>query len=71
MLSPSKIKRVDTKHVRKCMQLMTRRGRSLTPERCYDAVVSDGTYTIVLVPREEGDVSCGHVHGLAISASFR
>ena len=36
---------------------MTMRGRGLTPERCYDAVVSDGTYTVVLIPREESEIN--------------
>ena len=39
------------------MHLMTMRGRDLTPERCYDAVVGDGTYTVVLVPREEAEIN--------------
>jgi hypothetical protein len=39
------------------MHLITMRGRSLTPERCYDAVVGDGAYTVVLVPREEGEIN--------------
>jgi hypothetical protein len=54
---PSEVKRVATKYVRKGMHLMTMRGRGLTPERCYDAVVGDGTYTVVLVPREEREIN--------------
>ena len=54
---PSEVKRVATKYVRKGMHLMTMRGRGLTPERCYDAVVSDGTYTVVLIPREESEIN--------------
>jgi hypothetical protein len=38
------------------MYLITMRGRGLTPERCYDAVVGDSTYTIVLVLREEREI---------------
>lgn len=55
--NPSEVKRVATKYVRKGMHLMTIRGRGLTPERCYDAVVGDGTYTVVLVPREEREIN--------------
>jgi len=55
--NPSEIKRVATKYIQRDMHLMTVRGRGLTPERCYDAVVSDGTYTIVLVPREEREIN--------------
>jgi hypothetical protein len=54
---PSKVKRVATKYIRKGMYLITIRGRSLTLERCYDAVVSDSIYTIVLVLREEGEIN--------------
>jgi hypothetical protein len=54
---PSEVKRVATKYVRKGMHLMSMRGRGLTPERCYDAVVGDGTYTVVLVPREEAEIN--------------
>jgi hypothetical protein len=36
---------------------MTTIGRGLTPERCFDAVVANGTYTIILVPREEEDIN--------------
>ena len=54
---PSEVQRVAAKYVRKGMHLMTIKGRGLTPERCYDAVVSDGTYTVVLVPREEGEIN--------------
>jgi hypothetical protein len=54
---PSEVKRVATKYVRKGMHLMTVRGRGLTPERCYDVVVSDGTYTVVIVPREESEIN--------------
>jgi hypothetical protein len=39
------------------MHLMTMRGRGLTPERFYDAVVGDGTYTVVLVPGEEAEIN--------------
>lgn len=54
---PSEVKRVALKYVRKGMHLMTVRGRGLTPERCFDAVVRDGTYTVVLVPREEKEIN--------------
>jgi hypothetical protein len=54
---PSEVKRVSTKYIRKGMHLMTMRGRGLTPERCFDAVVGDGTYTVVLVPREEVEIN--------------
>jgi hypothetical protein len=54
---PSEVKRVATKYIRKGMHLMTMRGRGLTPERCYDAVAGDGTYTVVLVPREEAEIN--------------
>ncbi|CZR68124.1 uncharacterized protein PAC_18023 [Phialocephala subalpina] len=54
---PSEAKRVATQYVRKGMHLMTMRGRDLTPERCYDAVVGDGTCTVVLVPREGGEIN--------------
>lgn len=30
-------------------------GRGLTLENCFDAVVEDGSYTIVLVPESEPD----------------
>ena len=36
---------------------MTIRGCGLTLERCYDTVVGDGTYTVVLVLREEGEIN--------------
>jgi hypothetical protein len=52
-----KVKRVATKYVRKGMHLMTIRGYSLTLKRCYNAVVSNGTYTIVLVLREEREIN--------------
>jgi hypothetical protein len=39
------------------MYLITIRGRSLTPERCYNAVVSNSIYTIVLVLREEREIN--------------
>jgi hypothetical protein len=54
---PSEVQRVATKYVRKGMHLMTMRGRGLTPERCFDAVVGDGTCTVVLVPREEREIN--------------
>jgi hypothetical protein len=54
---PSEVKRVAAKYIRKGMHLMTTRGRGLTPDRCFDAVVADGTYTIVLVPAEEEDIN--------------
>lgn len=54
---PSEVKRVATKYVRKDMHLMSMRGHGLTPERCYDAVVGDSTYTVVLVPREEAEIN--------------
>jgi len=55
--NPSKVKRVATKYIRKACILMTMRSRGLTPERYYDAVVSDGTYSIVLVLREEAEIN--------------
>ena len=55
--NPSKVKRVATKYVRKGMYLITIRGRGLTLERCYNAVVGDSTYTVVLVLREEGEIN--------------
>ena len=55
--NPSEVKRVATKYIRKGMHLMMMRGRGLTPERCFDAVVGDGTYTVVLVPREEVEIN--------------
>jgi len=39
------------------MYLMIIRGRGLTLERCYDVVVGDSTYTVVLVLREEGEIN--------------
>ncbi len=54
---PSEVKRVATKYIRKGMHLMTIRGRGLTLERCYNAVVGDSTYTIVLVPSEEAEIN--------------
>jgi hypothetical protein len=54
---PSKVKRVATKYVRKGIHLITIRGRGLTLERCYNAVVGDGTYTVVLVLREEAEIN--------------
>ena len=54
---PSEVERVSTKYVRKGYHLMTTRGRGLTPERCFDAVTADGTYTIVLVPSQEEDIN--------------
>lgn len=54
---PAEVKRVAAKYIRKGMHLMTMRGRGLTAERCFHAVVDDGTYTVVLVPREEGEIN--------------
>jgi hypothetical protein len=54
---PSEVKRVAAKYIRKGMHLMTTRGRGLTPERCFDAVVADRSNTIVLVPAEERDIN--------------
>ena len=51
------VKRVATKYIQKGIHLMTIRGRGLTLERYYNAVVSDGTYTIVLVLREEREIN--------------
>ena len=34
---------------------MNTRGRGLTLDNCFDAVVADGSYTIVLVPESELD----------------
>ena len=39
------------------MYLITIRGHGLTLERCYNTVVSDSIYTIVLVLREEGEIN--------------
>jgi hypothetical protein len=39
------------------MYLITMRGCGLTPERYYNAVVSNGIYTIVLVLREEREIN--------------
>jgi hypothetical protein len=54
---PSEVKRVTTKYVRKGIYLITIRGRSLTPERYYNVVVDDSTYTIVVVLREEAEIN--------------
>jgi hypothetical protein len=54
---PFKVKRVATRYIRKGMHLMMIRGRGLTLERCYDVVVGDGIYTIVLVLREEAGIN--------------
>jgi hypothetical protein len=55
--NPFKVKRIATKYIRKGIHLITIRGRDLTLERCYNAVVGDSIYTIVLVPREEGEIN--------------
>ena len=39
------------------MYLIIIRGRGLTPERYYNAVVSNSIYTIVLVLREEREIN--------------
>ena len=54
---PSKVTRVATKYICKGMHLITMRGRGLTLERCFDAIVGDGTCTVVLVLREEVEIN--------------
>jgi hypothetical protein len=54
---PSKVKRVVTKYIWKGIYLIIIRGRGLTLERCYNAVVSNSIYTIVLVLREEREIN--------------
>jgi hypothetical protein len=55
--NPSEVKRVVTKYIRKGIYLIIIRGRSLTLEKYYSTVVSDSTYTIVLVLREEREIN--------------
>jgi hypothetical protein len=54
---PFKVKQVAIKYICKGIHLMTIRGYSLTLKRCFNIVVSDGTYTIVLVLREEVEIN--------------
>jgi len=55
--NPFKVKRVATKYIRKSMHLITIRGYGLTLKRCYNAVVGDSIYTIILVLREEAEIN--------------
>ena len=55
--NPSEVERVARKYTMKGMHLLTKGGRGLTPEECFDAVVTDGTYTVVVVPRKEEDIN--------------
>jgi len=51
------VERIATEYIQEGMHLMTTTGHGLTPERCYDAVVDNGTYTIIVAPREEEDIN--------------
>jgi len=54
---PSEVKRVAFKYVQKGMRVMTMGCRGLSPERCYDAVVADGTYTVLVVSSHDGEIN--------------
>ena len=54
---PSMVKQEAAEHVQNGMYLMNIRGHGLTEESCFDAVVNDGTYTIIVVPAENEDIN--------------
>jgi hypothetical protein len=53
LLSSEQLERVAKNYIRKKMFLFTTTGRSMSADQAFETVVSNGTYTILLIPREE------------------
>lgn len=53
LVAPSEFERVMNKSIRKGVHLFTTQGRGLTAKSCFDAVVNDGTRTVLLIPKGE------------------
>ena len=54
----SEIEKVAMKWVRKKWRLFNTELRMLAPQQCYDAAITDGTYTILLM--RESDINIDH-----------
>ncbi|KIV81283.1 hypothetical protein PV11_03480 [Exophiala sideris] len=53
---PSHVVRVAKKYIRKGVRILDTNMHLLTPDNCFEAVTTDGTNTIVLVPQRELDI---------------
>jgi hypothetical protein len=51
------VKRVAVKYERKGFSLWTTGSRRLTPANCFEAIVADGSHTVVLVPDNMEDIN--------------
>ena len=56
--SPAQVERVAEEHTGKRRFLFNTALRALAPSKCFDAVVGDGTNTVLLIP--EGSINIDH-----------
>lgn len=56
--SPAQVERVAEEHTGKRRFLFNTALRALAPSECFDAVVGDGTNTVLLIP--EGSINIDH-----------
>jgi hypothetical protein len=56
-MDQSEVERFATKQIRKDMFLFNTLGRALTPKNCFDAIINDGTQTLIIVPGSQLDIS--------------
>lgn len=56
-LDRSEVERFAGKQLRKQMHLFNTMGRALTSKNCFDAIIADGTQTLILVPANQLDIS--------------
>jgi hypothetical protein len=56
-LDRSEVERFATKQLRKQMYLFNTLGRALTAKNCFDAIRTDGSQTLILVPADQLDIS--------------
>lgn len=54
---PSEVVRVAKKNLRKGLRLFDTNMHLLTPDNCFEAVIEDGTHTIVLLPQNDLNIS--------------
>jgi hypothetical protein len=54
---PSEVERVAVKYMRKHVRLFDTQLNILTPADCFEAVTTNGSNTILLIPEEEIDIS--------------
>jgi hypothetical protein len=56
-LDRSEVERFAGKQLRKQMHLFNTLGHALTAKNCFDAIIADGTQTLILIPADQLDIS--------------